>query len=85
MPKNNKIIDNLNLLKSEIKEACNISKRKGDSINLVAVSKTIESVKKITLIYHVQPTFWNILYGMSPVFHIHILLAIQLPGQAPLQ
>jgi len=44
MLKNNKIIDNLDLIKKEINEACTMSKRKVASINLVAVSKTIESL-----------------------------------------
>jgi len=42
MLKNNKIIDNLDVIKKEINEACTMAKRKVESINLVAVSKTIE-------------------------------------------
>ena len=44
MLKNNKVIDNLKLIKKEINEACTMSKRKVEAINLVAVSKTIESL-----------------------------------------
>ena len=39
---NNIIINNLNTIKKEISEVCNLSKRKADSVNLVAVSKTID-------------------------------------------
>jgi len=44
MLKNNKVIDNLKLIKKEINEACTMSKRKVEAIKLVAVSKTIESL-----------------------------------------
>ena len=44
MTPNNNIINNLNIIKNKIYDACRVAKRKTDSINLVAVSKTIESI-----------------------------------------
>jgi pyridoxal phosphate enzyme (YggS family) len=43
MTYNNNIIKNINTVKKEIIDACKVSKRKVNSINLVAVSKTIEA------------------------------------------
>ena len=43
MTHNNNIIKNLKTVKKEIKDACKASKRKVESISLVAVSKTIEA------------------------------------------
>jgi len=45
MTYNNNIINNLNTVKKDIIDACKVSKRKVNSINLVAVSKTIEAVR----------------------------------------
>ena len=43
MINNNNIINNLNIIKKEINDACKVSKRNADSITLVAVSKTMEA------------------------------------------
>ena len=88
MPKNNKIIDNLNLLKSEIKEACNISKRKEDSINLVAVSKTIESLYICEAVKYGQISFgenkvqeakkkWPQIKKLYPKTRLHMIGPLQ--------
>jgi len=42
MTYNNNIINNLNTIKKEINDVCKASERKLESVNLVAVSKTIE-------------------------------------------
>lgn len=42
MTKNNKILNNLNKVKKEIKNACSLANISEEKVNLVAVSKTIE-------------------------------------------
>ena len=88
MLKNNKIIDNLDLIKKEINEACTIAKRKVESINLVAVSKTIESLYICEAAKYGQVSFgenkvqeakkkWPQIKSLYPKIRLHMIGPLQ--------
>ena len=82
------IINNLNTIKKEIKEACKRAKRTSESINLVAVSKTIEAARICEAVKYGQIAFgenkvqeaekkWPLIRNQYPNTCLHMIGPLQ--------
>ena len=85
---NNNIVNNLNTIKKNIHDACKVSNRKVDSINLVAVSKTMEVARICEAAKYGQISFgenkvqeaekkWPLIKNQYPNTRLHMIGPLQ--------